>query len=114
MAGLSIERHLQDFQKMYYSSPLYANDIKPAHVGEMLDIYSDTNGLDGRDSFTMLHFSNWLNMKVKEDHAFCLTFPTKEMLALVFVVEQVYQMESNWKRDFRTFELEGEWTEKRK
>ncbi len=111
MSGLSIEQHVQDFLKMYYQSPLYINDIKPAHIGDLLNVYSEANSLEDRDSFTLLHFSNWIICKVKEDHEFCLTFPTKEMLVLVFVVEQVYQIESDWKRDFRTLELKGGWKE---
>jgi len=106
---LQTERHQQDFFKIYYNTPLYANDIHPNDMGEILDIYSKANSLEDRDFFTMLHFSNWINYKVKENHAFGLLFPTKEMLALVFVVEQVYKIESSWKRNFRTHELEGGW-----
>lgn len=112
MTVFSTYQHEQDFRKMYYSSPLYHEDIKPAHIGELFDIYSNTNSLEDRDFFVMLHFSNWLSFKVKENHGFGLLFPTKEMLALVFIVEKVYQIENNWSRNILTGELEGGWIKK--
>jgi hypothetical protein len=112
MEGLSTEQQILDFNTMYFQSPLYIEDIKPNNIGDILDVYTKAHSLEKMDSFTMLHFSNWLVSKVKEDHSFLSTIRTKETLILAFVVETVYGLECRWYRNPRTFKLEGEWKQK--
>lgn len=64
---------------------------------DLLNIYSENEEINN-DSMSILMFCNWLEDQVKKDHGFCLTFPKKEMLALIFVMENVYGIGHNWHR----------------
>jgi hypothetical protein len=103
------EMFKREFYKMYFASPLAREDRPVAKdLGDILDIYSKKEELKN-DTLSLLHFSNWMVYKFKEDHGYGILFPLKEMCALVFVMEQVYEIRSGWTRIFYTDELEGGW-----
>jgi hypothetical protein len=66
---------------------------------QLLSVYTESNFITD-DSMTILWFANWLEDQMKKDHGFCITFPKKEQLALVFIMEQVYGFGHNWHFDF--------------
>jgi hypothetical protein len=105
------ENHKLEFRYMFSRSPLIKDNIilyNIETVDKILDLYSQTNQID-HDFTTILDFSNWVVMKMKYNHGIGLVFPTKEMLALVFVVEEIYNVKSGWSRNISTGELEGDW-----
>lgn len=60
------------------------------------------------DFFSILHFSNFLQDKMTEDHGYGLLFPTKEMIALSFIMERKFNVKSGWNRNSRG-QLDGGW-----
>jgi hypothetical protein len=96
---------------MYFASPVTGqNNLVFTQLGDLLNIYTKSVNTPGDESdfATILRFSNWVVFQMKKDHALGLTFPTKEMLVLVFIMETIYGMKSCWVRNSEG-ELKGSW-----
>lgn len=107
------EQNKREYYQMYFTSPLAKQDIKVLEdLSSILNLYTQVINEKGDESdfVTVLKFSNWVTLKMKKDHALGLTFPTKEMLALVFIMEAVHDLKSNWTRNLEG-ELKGNWRE---
>jgi hypothetical protein len=72
---------------------------------ELLSIFGED------DISTIVYFSNFVQDKLKENHAYGLLFPRKEMIALHFVMERKFGICSGWRRNLQG-KLEGEWIRK--
>jgi len=73
---------------------------------DLLLIYM--NEIDETEFGAILDFSNFVISLMEKRHDLGLLFPTKEMLAIVFIMEKVYNYKSEWYRN-KEYALCGGW-----